>query len=105
MLSVHKKWISDLSHLPRYLPMPNFDVLELLKDDDELIGLKVHFSTGAYAEFRRTNSGIASINLTPNSDGTVGFQVGDLDEQKMCYVVDGIEFYYLAPKWTDNLGY
>ena len=105
MLSVHKQWISDLSSLPRYLPMKNFDVLELLKDEGVLNGFKVHFSTGTYAEFQRTNSGVTASNLTPYSDGTVGFQVGDLDEQKMCYVVDGIEFHYLAPKWTDNLGY
>jgi hypothetical protein len=105
MLSVHKRWNFEYAKLPRYLPMPNFEVLELLKNKGVLNGFKVHFSSGTHAEFQRTDSGVTSINLILNSDGPIGFQVGDLDELKACYVVEGIEFPYLTPKWTDNLGY
>ena len=105
MLSVHKQWMLSHSKLPRYLPMQDYEVLELLKSDGVLCGFKVHFSSGTYAQFQRTSSGVVSINLILNSDGPIGFQVGDLDELKECYVVDGIEFPYLFPRWTDNLGY
>jgi hypothetical protein len=103
MINVRKSWLSELSKRPRYFPMQNFDVLELLKSDGVVNGLKIHFSTGTFAEFQRTSSGVQFTNFVPLSDSSLQYMVGDLDEQKNCYVVDGIQYNYLRPEWTDYL--
>jgi hypothetical protein len=104
MLSVQKSWLNELSKKPRYFPMSNYEVLELLKLDGMVNGLKIHFSTGEFAKFQRTDAGVTLINFLSQSDGSLQLIMGNLADQKNCYVVDGVQHRHLETRWTDHLG-
>ncbi len=66
---------------PKLHKMPQFEVLELLVNDDQgLCGFRMHFSNGSSASFERHPNACVSQNLSFNP--YVGFMVGLLDELK-----------------------
>jgi hypothetical protein len=70
------------AHNKNFFRWPNYDVLELLTDHDELTGFKIHFPSGSYSMFeRKRDAGTMSINLNFSEEG-VGFNVGDLEKYK-----------------------
>jgi len=64
---------------PRFFKLPQFEVLELLVNDDVgIFGFRVHFSNRSSAEFVRHIAATICTNLTLGE--RVGFHVGSFDE-------------------------
>jgi hypothetical protein len=66
----------------------NFEVLELLKDENGVYGFHVHFSNGSKSTFTRTKEGVTQINMT--LDDGVGFMVGDIGKLERVWKVNGV---------------
>ena len=49
LLWLHDRVLIDLKKLPRFHKWPNYEVLELLTDEERLHGFNVHFSNGTKA--------------------------------------------------------
>ncbi len=78
-----EKRLGFKSQTQRIYKLPQFEVLELLINDDRgLFGFHVHFSNGNSATFTRTDDSTSAMNVSPQQDGTVNFMVGMLDELK-----------------------
>ncbi len=76
--------------MPRYHKWPNFEVLEILANDNKkLIGFRVHFSNGSSAKFARTNAGLDCTNIFFERDGTLGLMAGQLDKLEENWKIDG----------------
>lgn len=71
---------------------PNYEVFEILKNDKEVYGFKVHFSNGQVAKFTREPEKVEAINLSFEQDGSVNFFAGNLDDLKKVWLVDGKPF-------------
>jgi hypothetical protein len=79
-----------LSTLPRYHKWPNYEVFELLQDNQgKLNGFRVHFSNGNSARFLRTPGGCDCTNIIIEGNGMIGFMIGSLDERQRVWIVDG----------------
>jgi hypothetical protein len=76
----------------QYHKWPNYEVFEVLKKDKQVYGFKVHFSNGHIAKFTREPEKVEAINLHFNPDGSINFFVGNLDELKEEWLVDGKPF-------------
>lgn len=62
----------------KFLRKPNYEVLELLSDEDGLTGFKIHFPNGSYAMFERKKyEGTTGLNLMCLEEG-IQLNVGDL---------------------------
>jgi hypothetical protein len=77
-----------LSRGKRYHKWDNYEVLELLSDDNGVYGFNIHFSNGNKSTFERTKDGVKLINMRL-SDG-VGFMVGMIDKLEPVWKVDGV---------------
>ena len=75
-----------------YHKWPNYEVFEILKNDKEIYGFKVHFSNGQVAKFSREPEKVEAINLHFEKDGTINFFAGNLDKLKPIWLVDGKPF-------------
>ena len=78
----------------RLLRKPNYEVLELLSDDDGLTGFKLHFPNGSYAMFeRRKYKGTTGLNMMCLEEG-IQLNVGDLKKYNEAdgWYVDGKPF-------------
>lgn len=77
-----KNRIESFQREPKYIKLPNFEVLELLvKKSIGLYGFRLHFSNGSNAEYIRHSKGTDAINLMPEASG-IGFMIGNRDELK-----------------------
>lgn len=86
-------WTKALyKEVKRYHKWPNYEVFEVLKNDKEAYGFKVHFSNGQVAKFTREPEKVEAINLHFNHDGSINFFAGNLDELKNEWIVDGKSF-------------
>lgn len=72
----------------RYHKWENYEVLELLSDENGVYGFHVHFSNGSKSTFTRDKNGVTQINMTLR-DG-VGFMVGMIDKLEPVWKVDGV---------------
>jgi len=88
LMQLQTGWLTELARARRFHPWPNYEVLELLSDDQGVYGFNVHFSNGSKATFSRRPDGVKAINLSFSKD-QVGFFVGDLDALEPVYKVDG----------------
>lgn len=89
-LGIRDRWLKFLATVPRYHKWPNYDVFELLKDDDsKLNGFRIHFSNGNSARFLRTPQGVDLMNIRITRSGTLGLMVGSLDDLQRVWMVDG----------------
>lgn len=78
----------------RFLRKPNYEVLELLSDEDGLTGFKIHFPTGSYAMFERKKyKGTTGLNMMCLEEG-IQLHVGDLKKYNEAddWYVDGKPF-------------
>ncbi|MFA5554547.1 MAG: hypothetical protein WCZ89_06930 [Phycisphaerae bacterium] len=90
LLECGSRWRRSFGKFPRYHKLPNYEVLELLKDEEELVtGFKIHFSNGSYASYSRGPDGSKPMNVRPNQDGSINFFVGDLDKFEKVWKIDG----------------
>lgn len=89
-MSLHRRWLIELSKSKRFHKWPRYEVLEILSSKEEgVYGFNVHFSNGSKATYTRRQSGIRTINLHFDKNGHIGFMVGDLDALKPVWKIDG----------------
>lgn len=89
LLWLHNTVLADLKNMRRFHKWPNYEVLELLSDDNGLYGFSVHFSNGSKATYSRTAKGVDCTNVKFESDGTINFFVGSLDALRPEWRVNG----------------
>lgn len=75
-----------------YHKWPNYEVFEILKNNKEVYGFKVHFSNGQVAKFSREPERVEATNLHFEKDGTINFFAGNLDDLKRAWLVNGKTF-------------
>jgi hypothetical protein len=92
LLWLHSRVLVDLRALPRFHKWPNYEVLELHSDSDRLYGFSVHFSNGSKATYSRTERGIECTNILFESDGSINFMVGLVNELRPEWKVNGLLF-------------
>jgi hypothetical protein len=73
----------------KYHKWENYEVLELLADENGVYGFNVHFSNGNKSTFSRTKDGVMQINLR-TSNG-VGFMVGMIHDLEPVWKIDGVQ--------------
>ncbi len=78
-----------LARNKKYHKWSNYEVLEILRNDNGLCGFSVHFSNGSKSTFRRDENGATAINMI--IDDTVGFMVGLIDDMENKWKIDGKE--------------
>ena len=84
------QWRRSFGKFPRYHKLPNYEVLELLKDEEGLVtGFKMHFSNGSSASYSRGPDGSKPMNVRPNKDGSINFLVGDIDKLEKVWKIEG----------------
>jgi hypothetical protein len=89
-LAVRDRWLKIAASQPRYHKWPNYEVLELLQDQNrKLNGFRIHFSNSYSARFLRTAQGVDFSNFTFQNDGTFGLMLGPLDKLQPVWMVDG----------------
>ena len=90
LLECGPQWRKSFGTLPRYHKLPQYEVLELQKDDEGLvIGFKMHFSNGSYASYFRGADGSKPMNVRPDKDGAIGFMVGDREKLEKVWKIGG----------------
>lgn len=89
ILWFHDRVLKDLKNLARFHKWPNYEVLELLSDGERLNGFSVHFSNGAKATYSRGVQGVTCTNVLFESDGSINFMVGLLDDLRPEWKVNG----------------
>jgi len=77
-----------MRRLKRYHKWDNYEVLELLADENGVYGFNVHFSNGNKSTFSRTKDGVTQINMR-TSNG-VGFMIGMIDRLEPTWKIDGV---------------
>jgi hypothetical protein len=77
-----------LRRAPKYHKWENYEVLELLADNNGMYGFHVHFSNGNKSTFMRTKDGVTQMNMRV-SDG-VGFMVGMIHDLQPVWKIDGV---------------
>lgn len=89
LLWLHAQALKDLKSLPRYHKWPNYEVLELLTNEEGLHGFCLHFSNDTKATFSRTEDGVVSTNVVVEPAGTVNFWADRLYDLRSEWRVDG----------------
>jgi hypothetical protein len=77
-----------LRRAKKYHKWENYEVLELLADENGVYGFNVHFSNGNKSTFSRTKDGATQVNMRTSK--VVGFMVGMIDHLEPVWKVDGI---------------
>jgi hypothetical protein len=77
-----------LRHAKKYHKWDNYEVLELLADENGVYGFNVHFSNGNKSTFSRAKDGVTQINM--RLQGGVGFMVGMVDRLEPLWKIDGV---------------
>jgi len=86
----YREWRLNLARLKRFHKWPNYEVLELLSDQEEgIYGFHVHFSNGSKATYTRKRSGIEAINLHFEQDGSINYWIGPRDNLEKVWKVNG----------------
>lgn len=90
-LSLHKIWLKKLGKLKRYHKWPNYEVLELISNEEMgLYGFHVHFLNGSKSTYQRLPSGVNALNLFFEEDGRLNYFVGLLDNLEPVWKIDGV---------------
>jgi len=87
-MQLHKHWLIQLSKINKYHKWPNYEVLELLSNENGLYGFNVHFSNGTKATYTRGPNGTNATNIIVNNNGISLFQ-GPLDELEKRWKING----------------
>jgi hypothetical protein len=89
LIQTWKAWLYWFKEHPKYIKMPQYEVFELITNEDGLFGFAVHFSNGQKALFERHDGLVTSTNLSIERDGSVNFFVGDLTQLERTWKVNG----------------
>jgi len=101
LLNNYSKLLLNFRDEYPYIKLPNFEVLELLINDDiGLYGFKVHFSNGTHAIFERHPDRVEHTNLILHP--RVNFFVGNLKEIKYEWMVGDKRLYEIGLKGRYN---
>ena len=88
LLKAYNSMKYELGQAKRFHKWNNYEVLELLSDENGIYGFHVNFSNGSKSTFTRTKQGAMQINMTLR-DG-VGFMVGDVGKLEPVWKVNGV---------------
>ena len=77
-----------LRRAKKYHKWDNYEVLELLADENGVYGFNVHFSNGNKSTFSRTKDGVTHINMRTGNG--VGFMIGMIDRLEPIWKIDGV---------------
>lgn len=77
-----------LRRAPKYQKWANYEVLELLADENGVYRFHVHFSNGNKSTFMRTKDGVTQINMRTSKG--VGFMIGMIDRLEPIWKIDGV---------------
>ncbi|MHB8277747.1 MAG: hypothetical protein ACYDIA_08865 [Candidatus Humimicrobiaceae bacterium] len=95
-LRIYFSLLSDFKCKQKIYKLPNFEVLELLTDENiGLYGFKMHFSNGSNAMFIRNNNRTEAINISFQQN-RVGFYVGLIEDLKHEWRVGDKRLYELG---------
>lgn len=90
LLLVQHRWLHVAAQQKRFHKLPNYEVMELLRSDEEgAYGFRLHFSNGTAAWYTRRSSGIDAVNISFDDEGHLAFHVGDLDALKTVWMIEG----------------
>lgn len=92
LLNAHSWTRAFYKAVKPYHKWPNYEVFEILKNDKEVYGFKVHFSNGQVAKFTREPEKVEAINLHFDHDGSINFFAGNLDKLTKQWLLDGKPF-------------
>lgn len=93
LIGMIKSHLHHFYKMGRYHKLPNYEVLEMVSRDEELVGFYLHFSNGSKATFVRNADGSYELcNLWPQSDGTLNFNCGLINALRKEYLIDGRPF-------------
>ena len=92
LLGCQRIWKKEFSHLKKYHKWPNYEVLEILSNDEiGVFGFNVHFSNGNKATFSRSKEGVDATNINFEEDGSISFMIGSFDKLETKWKIDGKE--------------
>lgn len=80
-----------LSTAPRFHKWSNYEVFEILSEDNKAIGWKVHYSNGSCSHYQRTKTGCVANNFHFSHDGSLEFMIGITNELEPKWKVNGVE--------------
>ena len=90
LLSARRRVLTGLGRGRRFHRWPNYEVLELLSTrEDGVYGFKVHFSNGSHSRYSRRRGSADAMNMIFQSDGTINFMVGMVNNLTNVYKVNG----------------
>jgi hypothetical protein len=90
LLECGPRWCRYFGKFQRYHKLPDYEVLELIKNDDGLVtGFKMHFSNGSFASYSRGTDGSNPMNVRPDKYGAIDFMVGDREKLEKVWKIDG----------------
>lgn len=85
----HKESLKLYGKMKRFHKWPQYEILELLSNEDGLYGFSVHFSNGSKATYSRTKKGTDCMNIMFQEDGSINFNVGLLDALVPIWKING----------------
>ncbi|MDI6799662.1 MAG: hypothetical protein QMD53_03195 [Actinomycetota bacterium] len=89
-LDLHREWLRILGRGKRFHKCPNYEVLELLVAENEgVYGFHVHFSNSTRSKCSRRKSGTEATNVFFETDGTINYMVGLLDDLEPVWKING----------------
>jgi hypothetical protein len=88
LLKAYNNMKYALGKCKRFHKWDNFEVLELLKNENGVYGFHVHFSNGSKSTFSRTRQGVTQINMILRNG--VGFMVGPIWKLERVWKVNGV---------------
>lgn len=99
LIEVYENKIKNFAALnnspKRWIKIIPFTILEILSDDHGLYGMKLYFSNGSDAYYKRTSTGTEGYNLTTMENFISPF-VGDTSKLKREYMVNDKSFYKIG---------
>jgi hypothetical protein len=87
MLFWNNKWLEEFSQMFQYLKLPNYEVLELLSENNMVHGFVIHFSNGHKASYSRRNC-CDLVNIIVKTDGTLCPTCGRIDILEKIWKID-----------------
>ena len=92
-VGVRNFYLKSIASKPRYHKWPNYEVLELVKDEDGyLAGFRVHFSNGSAARFFRGPNEVDCDNMVfLGEHGELTLMNGLQDKLEPRWKIDGRE--------------
>jgi len=92
-IDIYKKMRLSYRRAPRLFKLPNFEVLELLVNDDcGLYGFRVYFSNGSHASYERHEDSSNPLNITLSGE-EINFFIGDISSLRKEWMIGDKKLY------------